>query len=186
MRNVSFVCLININCRTPRAARKIDKMDESITPERQRKLSNLIDSLNESSQRSSDCKPAALSFDSLSQESNISAATPYASFPVARLMNFMSQDDMDFLTPQDQPVAHVMNPNSPSPLKKRYRPSRFRGECMEDDLVNLTQEMVVLDVKSGGMRNSQPDPDDDEKEEETQQIHHRKTPRIKKKRFVSK
>ena len=169
-------CSSGNSVRTPRVTKKkATRMHTSRSPVRDRNISKQIDFLNDSSQRSlammsgeSSCTDsatlhrAALSFDSLSQDSNTLHVAFSQSSNSYRTSNPMpSQDEMDFLTPQDQPVLHITNPNSPSPLKKRYRPTRFLGDNMEDDMMNLTQEMVVLDVRSRGMQNSQPDEEDD-------------------------
>lgn len=66
-----------------------------------------------------------------------------------------SQDDMDFLTPLDQPVMHLSHPTTPSPLKKRQRrnddyDSAEAGgaECIrEEEVQNLTQDMTHMDVR---------------------------------------
>uniref|UniRef100_K3X147 Protein kinase domain-containing protein n=1 Tax=Globisporangium ultimum (strain ATCC 200006 / CBS 805.95 / DAOM BR144) TaxID=431595 RepID=K3X147_GLOUD len=61
-----------------------------------------------------------------------------------------SQDDMDFLTPMDQPVMHLSHPTTPSPLKKRQR--RDDGSInnvdmiREEEVQNLTQDMTHMDV----------------------------------------
>lgn len=70
--------------------------------------------------------------------------------PIHRML-LASQDDFeDFLTPQDQPVLHLSNPNSPSPLKKRYRlnVNGMDNRNQEEDIHHLTQDMVVLDVNA--------------------------------------
>lgn len=56
-----------------------------------------------------------------------------------------SQDDMDFLTPLDQPVMHLSHPTTPSPLKKRVRRSDSI-ELIRKDVQNLTQDMTHMDV----------------------------------------
>lgn len=56
-----------------------------------------------------------------------------------------SQDDMDFLTPMDQPVMHLSHPTTPSPLKKRARRSDSI-ELIREEVQNLTQDMTHMDV----------------------------------------
>lgn len=56
-----------------------------------------------------------------------------------------SQDDMDFLTPLDQPVMHLSHPTTPSPLKKRARRSDSI-ELIREEVQNLTQDMTHMDV----------------------------------------
>lgn len=59
-----------------------------------------------------------------------------------------SQDDMDFLTPMDQPVMHLSHPTTPSPLKKRQRRNDdFVDRIREEEVQNLTQDMTHMDVR---------------------------------------
>ncbi|TDH68165.1 hypothetical protein CCR75_008964 [Bremia lactucae] len=58
-----------------------------------------------------------------------------------------SQDDMDFLTPRDQPVLSLSNPTTPSPLKKRPRLSTEVDIIQEEQVQNLTQDMTYMDVR---------------------------------------
>lgn len=58
-----------------------------------------------------------------------------------------SQDDMDFLTPRDQPVIPLSNPTTPSPLKKRPRLSSGADVVQEEQVQNLTQDMTHMDVR---------------------------------------
>lgn len=65
-----------------------------------------------------------------------------------------SQDDMDFLTPLDQPVMHLSHPTTPSPLKKRQRRNEEDDDndlfgvdrIREEEVQNLTQDMTHMDV----------------------------------------
>ncbi|KAG2523476.1 hypothetical protein BBI17_003700 [Phytophthora kernoviae] len=58
-----------------------------------------------------------------------------------------SQDDMDFLTPRDQPVIPLSNPTTPSPLKKRPRLDSGADLIKEEEVQNLTQDMTHMDVR---------------------------------------
>uniref|UniRef100_M4C5V5 Protein kinase domain-containing protein n=1 Tax=Hyaloperonospora arabidopsidis (strain Emoy2) TaxID=559515 RepID=M4C5V5_HYAAE len=58
-----------------------------------------------------------------------------------------SQDDLDFLTPRDQPVIPLSNPNTPSPLKKRARLESDVESIPEEPVQNLTQDMTHMDVR---------------------------------------
>ncbi|KAG6584772.1 WEE protein kinase [Phytophthora cinnamomi] len=58
-----------------------------------------------------------------------------------------SQDDMDFLTPRDQPVIPLSNPTTPSPLKKRPRLSSGADMVQEEQVQTLTQDMTHMDVR---------------------------------------
>ncbi|KAG7398421.1 Mitosis inhibitor protein kinase wee1 [Phytophthora boehmeriae] len=58
-----------------------------------------------------------------------------------------SQDDMDFLTPRDQPVIPLSNPTTPSPLKKRPRLDSGADLTREEEVQNLTQDMTHMDVR---------------------------------------
>jgi hypothetical protein len=79
-----------------------------------------------------------------SQLSN-SLDIPMSSIPPS-FSRMYSQDDIDFLTPQDQPVRHLSHPTTPSPLKKRHRLSPSAGLMYKDDVQNLTQDMIQMDV----------------------------------------
>ncbi|TYZ63341.1 hypothetical protein PybrP1_012880 [[Pythium] brassicae (nom. inval.)] len=60
-----------------------------------------------------------------------------------------SQDEMDFLTPMDQPVLPLSHPTTPSPLKKRQRRNEagdFVDQIREEEVQNLTQDMTHMDV----------------------------------------
>lgn len=83
--------------------------------------------------------------------------------------SFVSQDDLmldDFLTPQDQPVVHLQNPNSPSPIKKRYRLSSgglsshdFQDQDPKQYAVShLTKDMVVLGFQSSDRSSNRSSP----------------------------
>lgn len=52
-----------------------------------------------------------------------------------------SQDDMDFLTPLDQPVMHLSHPTTPSPLKKRHRRSSS-ADMRDEDVQRVTNDMT--------------------------------------------
>ncbi|GMF13552.1 unnamed protein product [Phytophthora lilii] len=58
-----------------------------------------------------------------------------------------SQDDMDFLTPRDQPVIPLSNPTTPSPLKKRPRLGSGADVVQEEQVQNLTHDMTHMDVR---------------------------------------
>ncbi|KAL7682691.1 putative cGMP-dependent kinase, protein kinase-like domain superfamily [Plasmopara halstedii] len=58
-----------------------------------------------------------------------------------------SQDDMDFLTPRDQPVIPLSNPTTPSPLKKRSRLNEEVDVIQEEKVQNLTQEMDYMEMR---------------------------------------
>ncbi|OWZ07390.1 WEE protein kinase [Phytophthora megakarya] len=58
-----------------------------------------------------------------------------------------SQDEMDFLTPRDQPVIPLSNPTTPSPLKKRPRLNSGADVIQEEQVQNLTQDMTHMDVR---------------------------------------
>ncbi|KAG7390020.1 Mitosis inhibitor protein kinase wee1 [Phytophthora pseudosyringae] len=62
-------------------------------------------------------------------------------------MQQYSQDDMDFLTPRDQPVIPLSNPTTPSPLKKRPRLSSGADMIQEEQVQDLTQDMTHMDVR---------------------------------------
>lgn len=71
-----------------------------------------------------------------------------------------SQDDMDFLTPLDQPVMHLSHPSTPSPLKKRQRRNEEGDDnsdlfgvdrIREEEVQNLTQDMDVCMRMGGGV-----------------------------------
>jgi hypothetical protein len=62
-------------------------------------------------------------------------------------MHQYSQDDMDFLTPRDQPVVPLSNPTTPSPLKKRPRLNSGADVVQEEQVQNLTQDMTHMDVR---------------------------------------
>ena len=62
-------------------------------------------------------------------------------------MHPTSQDDMDFLTPRDQPVIPLSNPTTPSPLKKRPRLNSQVELIQEEPVQNLTQDMIQMDVR---------------------------------------
>ncbi|KAH7469048.1 hypothetical protein PRIC1_013787 [Phytophthora ramorum] len=62
-------------------------------------------------------------------------------------MHQFSQDDMDFLTPRDQPVIPLSNPTTPSPLKKRPRLNSGADVVQEEQVQNLTQDMTHMDVR---------------------------------------
>eukprot|EP00644_Phytophthora_capsici_P008304 jgi/Phyca11/528054/estExt2_fgenesh1_pm.C_PHYCAscaffold_260046 len=65
---------------------------------------------------------------------------------MATPMQQYSQDDMDFLTPRDQPVIPLSNPTTPSPLKKR--PRLNSGDIVQEEQVqNLTQDMTHMEVR---------------------------------------
>ncbi|KAG6967192.1 hypothetical protein JG687_00004406 [Phytophthora cactorum] len=66
---------------------------------------------------------------------------------MATPMQQYSQDDMDFLTPRDQPVIPLSNPTTPSPLKKRPRLSSGEDMIQEEQVQNLTQDMTHMDVR---------------------------------------
>lgn len=71
--------------------------------------------------------------------------------PFERLHSFSSysQDDMDFLTPMDQPVLPLSHPTTPSPLKKRQRRNEagdFVDRIREEEVQNLTQDLTHMDV----------------------------------------
>ncbi|KAL0591624.1 hypothetical protein ABG067_001225 [Albugo candida] len=42
-------------------------------------------------------------------------------------------DELDFLTPQDQPVMHLSHPTTPSPLKKRHRRDYNASDSEQDE-----------------------------------------------------
>ncbi|CAH0492589.1 unnamed protein product [Peronospora farinosa] len=62
-------------------------------------------------------------------------------------MHQYSQDEMDFLTPRDQPVIPLSNPTTPSPLKKRPRLNSQVELIQEEPVQNLTQDMTHMDVR---------------------------------------
>ncbi|RLN90170.1 hypothetical protein BBJ28_00011772, partial [Nothophytophthora sp. Chile5] len=62
-------------------------------------------------------------------------------------MHSYSQDDMDFLTPRDQPVIPLSNPTTPSPLKKRQRLSSDADLIRAEEVQNLTQDMTHMEVR---------------------------------------
>lgn len=66
---------------------------------------------------------------------------------MATPMHQYSQDDMDFLTPRDQPVIPLSNPTTPSPLKKRPRLNSDADVVQEEQVQNLTQDMTHMDVR---------------------------------------
>ncbi|KAE9006238.1 hypothetical protein PF011_g11673 [Phytophthora fragariae] len=66
---------------------------------------------------------------------------------MATPMQQCSQDDMDFLTPRDQPVIPLSNPTTPSPLKKRPRLDSGADVVQEEQVQNLTQDMTHMDVR---------------------------------------
>ncbi|EEY56524.1 protein kinase, putative [Phytophthora infestans T30-4] len=66
---------------------------------------------------------------------------------MATPMQQYSQDDMDFLTPRDQPVIPLSNPTTPSPLKKRPRLSSGADIVQEEQVQNLTQDMTHMEVR---------------------------------------
>lgn len=57
-----------------------------------------------------------------------------------------SQDEMDFLTPLDQPVMHLSHPTTPSPLKKRHRRSSSADLAPNDEVQTLAHDMTHMDV----------------------------------------
>lgn len=78
-----------------------------------------------------------------------------------------SQDDMDFLTPLDQPVMHLSHPTTPSPLKKRQRRNEEGDDgndlfgvdrIREEEVQNLTQDMTHMDVDACHRLGVQPPP----------------------------
>ncbi|KAI9905385.1 hypothetical protein PsorP6_014353 [Peronosclerospora sorghi] len=62
-------------------------------------------------------------------------------------MHQYSQDDMDFLTPRDQPVIPLSNPTTPSPLKKRPRLNSVADLIKEEQVQNLAEDMTHMDVR---------------------------------------
>ncbi|ETK87310.1 WEE protein kinase, variant [Phytophthora nicotianae CJ01A1] len=66
---------------------------------------------------------------------------------MATPMQQYSQDDMDFLTPRDQPVIPLSNPTTPSPLKKRPRLNSGADIIQEEQVQNLTQDMTHMEVR---------------------------------------
>lgn len=61
-----------------------------------------------------------------------------------------SQDEMDFLTPLDQPVVHLSAPTTPSPLKKRHRRSPSVDVLRDGDVQQVTHDMTHMEVRRAG------------------------------------
>ncbi|CAI5725599.1 unnamed protein product [Hyaloperonospora brassicae] len=57
------------------------------------------------------------------------------------------QDELDFLTPRDQPVIPLSNPTTPSPMKKRARLESPVELIPEEHVQNLTQDLTHMDVR---------------------------------------
>lgn len=61
-----------------------------------------------------------------------------------------SQDEMDFLTPLDQPVMHLSHPTTPSPLKKRHRRSTSVDLIRDEEVQHITHDMTHMEVRRAG------------------------------------
>ncbi|GMF41944.1 unnamed protein product [Phytophthora fragariaefolia] len=66
---------------------------------------------------------------------------------LATPMQQCSQDELDFLTPRDQPVIPLSNPTTPSPLKKRPRLNSGADVVQEEQVQDLTQDMTHMEVR---------------------------------------